>query len=292
MFLHILSIIAPIAACAAVGFLWGRSGRPYDAPFVTRLVMNVGAPFLILSSFQRSQPGVAALSEVGLAAVLVTAGTAVAALAALRILHADTRTYLPPIVFQNTGNMGLPLCLFAFGDSGLALAIVVFMWVSMANFTVGVAIASGERNVARVLRTPLVWATFVSIALSVAGVTLPHWVRNTADILGGLTIPMMLITLGVSLSKLRVKMLSRSALFASMRFVFGCSMGWAISALLGLEGVARGVVILQSSMPPAVFNYLIAARYERGEDEIAGVVVVGTAISTVVIPVVLWMLLR
>jgi len=292
MLVQILSIIAPVAACAVVGFVWGRMGRPYEAPFVTRMVMNVGAPFLVLSSFQKAKPDMAALSEVGLASVAVTLLTAVAAVIILRILRADFRTYFSPVVFQNTGNMGLPLCLFAFGQEGLTLAIVVFMWISTANFTVGVALVSGERNVFRVLRTPLVWATLLSIILALAGVTLPLWIRNTADILGGLTIPMMLITLGVSLSNLKVRAVGRSAIYASLRFAFGISAGWLISEWLGLEGVARGVVILQASMPPAVFNYLIAARYERNEADVAGVVVVGTAMSAVVVPIVLWVLIR
>jgi predicted permease len=292
MLLHILTIIAPVAACAAVGFIWKRTGRPYDAPFVTRLVMNVGAPFLIVSSFQRVQPDIVAVGRVALAASAVTLATAAAALVALRLMRADVRTYLPSISFQNTGNMGLPLCLFAFGEVGMTMAIVVFMWVSLANFTAGVAIASGERNLLRVARTPLVWATILSVGLSVAGVTLPAWIRNTADILGGLTIPMMLITLGVSLAGLEVRTVARSVLIASMRFGFGFAAGWMAAEVFGLDGIARGVVILQSSMPPAVFNYLIAARYERNEAEVAGVVVVGTVMSAAVVPAVLWFLLR
>ena len=291
MFIAILSIIAPVVVCVLVGFLWTRTGRPFDTPFVTRLVMNVGAPFLILSSFQKTSPSAAELAEVGLAAVCITAVTAVVAIVVLRLLRANLKTFFPAIVFQNTGNMGLPLCLFAFGDAGLSLAIVVFMWVATINFTVGVAIASGERNLLRTLRTPLVWATFLSIALALAGISLPLWLRSTADILGGLTIPMMLITLGVSLSNVKVTAVVRSAGFASLRFLLGCSIGWLISEAFGLTGVARGVIILQSSMPPAVFNYLIAARYERDVSEIAGVVAVGTVMSIGVVPVVLWLLL-
>jgi len=291
MIVNILTIIAPVAACIAAGYLWSRTGHDYDTTFVTRLIMNLGAPFLVLSSFQEARPSLGAIGEVGLAAVCVTLVTAVATLLVLRLLRLDYRTYFPPVVFQNTGNMGLPLCLFAFGDAGLALGIVVFVWVSLMNFTVGVAIASGQRSVAKVLRTPLVWATLLSLVLAVTGVTLPAWIRNTAKILGDLTIPMMLITLGVSLARLSVSAFPRSAAIASMRFGFGFAAGWLVAAAFGLEGVARGVVILQFSMPPAVFNYLIAARYQRNSDEVAGVVVTGTVMSAVVVPLVLLVLL-
>lgn len=291
MISSIFTIIAPVAVCIAAGYLWSRTGKAYDTTFVTRLVMNLGAPFLVLSSFQEARPSLEAIGQVGLAAVSVTTLTAVAALGLLRVLRLDLRTYLPVVVFQNTGNMGLPLCLFAFGEAGLALAIVVFVWVSLMNFTLGVAIASGQRSVARVLRTPLVWATLLSLVLAVSGVTLPMWIRSTARMLGDLTIPMMLITLGVSLARLSVSALPRSLVVASMRFGLGLAAGVLVVAVLGLEGVARGVIVLQFTMPPAVFNYLIAARYEHNSDQVAGVVVTGTAMSAVVVPLVLWILL-
>jgi predicted permease len=215
MIFSIFTVIAPVAVCIAAGYLWSRTGHDYDTGFVTRLIMNLGAPFLILSSFQESQPSPEAIGEVGLAAVSATVVTAVVALALFRMLRLDWRTYFPPVVFQNTGNMGLPLCLFAFGTAGLALGIVVFVWVSLLNFTVGVAIASGQRSITRVLRTPLVWATLVSLVLAVAGVTLPAWIRNTSKMLGDLTIPLMLVTLGVSLARLPVRAFPRSAAIAS-----------------------------------------------------------------------------
>jgi len=292
MIYNIFTIIAPVAVCIAAGYLWSRTGKGYDTTFVTRLIMNLGAPFLVLSSFQEARPSLDAIGEVGLAAVCVTTLTAAAALLLLRVLRLDLRTYFPSVVFQNTGNMGLPLCLFAFGESGLALGIVVFVWVSMMNFTFGVAIASGQRSVTRVLRTPLVWSTLLSLVLAIAGVTLPLWIRNTAKMIGDLTIPMMLITLGVSLARLSVSALPRSLTVASMRFGLGLAAGVLVATVLGLEGIARGVVVLQFSMPPAVFNYLIAARYDHNSDEVAGVVVTGTAMSVVVVPLVLWVLLR
>jgi predicted permease len=292
MILQILSIIAPVAACAAAGFAWGRLRRPYDVAMATRLVMHVGAPCLVVSSFQKSALSRAALAEVGLAAVCVSVGVAVLALAALRLARLPLRTFLPSVVFQNTGNMGLPVCLFAFGDTGLALAIVVFLWVATANFTIGIAIYSGEHHIGRFLRTPLVYATALALVLVLTGWRLPVWAARTVEILGGLAIPLMLLTLGFSLAGLRVRSLSRGFLVGAMRFVFGFGVGLGVAHAFHLTGVARGVVILQASMPPAVINYMMAERYRRSPEDVAGVVSVATLLSLVVLPVVLWFLLR
>lgn len=293
MIIRLFSIIAPVFACAAIGYLWARSGRPFDTQFVTRLIMNVGAPCLIISSFA----GIgtidhAALARVGVAALvgLLLIGSATAVV--LRALKLDARTFLPSVTFQNSGNMGLPLCLFAFGQAGLSLAIVVFLVISTANFTVGVAIVSGEGSPAKVLRLPLVWAAAIAVVLVLTGWTLPVWISNTVHIMGGLTIPMMLLTLGVSLASLRVDTVAQSFLFALLRFGFGFGAGVLVSHMLHLTGVARGVVVLQSSMPPAVFNYLLAARYNRSPERVAGIVVVSTVASLAVLPAVLWFLIR
>jgi len=293
MILRLFSIIAPVFACAAIGYGWARSGRPYDTQFVTRLIMNVGAPFLIISSFaDAGSIDRGALASVGLATVLIVVSIGTVTALLLRALKLDLHTFLPSVTFQNSGNMGLPMCLFAFGHEGLSLAIVVFLVVSTFNFTVGVGIASGERNPARLLRMPLLWAAAVAVTLVATGWTLPVWIANTVHIMGGLTIPMMLLTLGVSLASLRVDTMAQSFFFALVRFGFGFAAGVLVAHVLHLTGTVRGVVILQSSMPPAVFNYLMAARYNRSPERVAGIVVVSTVASLAVLPAVLWFLLR
>ncbi len=293
MLLRLFSIIAPVFACAAIGYVWARMRRPYDTQFVTRLIMNVGAPCLIISSFSKAD-GLdrSALGSVGLATAMVVGLVAVAAIVIMRVARMDTRSYLPSVVFHNSGNMGLPLCLFAFGSDGLSLGIVVFLVVATLNFTVGVAIVSGERHPGRLLRMPLLWAAAIAIALVLGGWRLPVWIDSTVEIMGGLTIPLMLLTLGVTLGNLRIEMLGRSVIVAAMRFGLGFGAGLLVAELLRLEGVTRGVVILQASMPSAVFNYLMAARYDRSPEHVAGVVVVTTLLSFLTLPAVLWFLLR
>ena len=292
MFVRILGIIAPVFLCVLVGHIWTRTGRPFETRFVTRLIMNVGAPFLILSAFNRSQLQKDALAEIGIAVVTVSAIVAVLTLAVLRIFRADIRTYFGSLVFWNSGNMGLPICLFAYGDVGMSLAIVVFMWVMMLNFTLGVTIVNNENNIVRLLRMPFIYAIIIALALSISGNDLPSWLADTADILGGLTIPLMLLSLGASLSALNVTMLPRSIGFAILRFAIGFGAGVLVTELFGLTGPARGVIILQATMPSAVFNYLIAARYERDAAAVAGVVVATTVMSFVVLPFALWFVLK
>lgn len=291
MLADLFAIIAPVFVCAGIGLVWARSGRPFDSDVVTALTTLVGTPCLVLSS----------LLGVGLELQVVgtVAATAFAALAAfaavgwtvLRVLGLPARSFLPALIFPNTGNMGLPLCLLAFGENGLALAIGFFTVCAVGQFTVGTAIASGSASLRNLARNPIVYALGVALVFMLTGTRPPEWALNTVELLGGMTIPLMLITLGISLARLRVSSMKRSLGLSVLRLGLGFGVGLGLATLLGFEGAARGVVILQASMPTAVFNYLFAQHYRTAPEEVAGMVVISTSLSFLSLPLLLWYVL-
>jgi predicted permease len=291
MLVRLFAIVSPILICAAIGYAWARSGRDFDTRFVARLIMAIGAPFLIVYSMSEVDVDRGAMTSLGLALLCVLAAVAVTGAVILRLLGMSVRDYLNPVVFPNTGNMGLPLCLFAFGQEGLSLGLVVFVVVSITHFTVGLAMVSGESHPLKLLANPIVWASAVGAVLLFTGWELPEFAANTAQIMAGLAIPLMLLTLGVSLAKLKVKRFLRSLILAVMRLGLGFAAGLAVAHAFGLEGTARGVLILDATMPAAVFNYMLAERYHRAPDEVAGAVVISTALSFVSLPLLLLYLL-
>jgi predicted permease len=253
--------------------------------------MNVGAPFLIISSLTKTQIEKSALGEVGLAVLCALVILGLVGYLLLRLFRLEARSFLGALLFPNTGNMGLPLCLFAFGPEGLSLALVVFVLVSTTHFTVGVAILSGRNDLRQFVTNPIVWSTVAGLVLLWTGWKLPVFARNTLDVMAGLTIPLMLLALGVSIANIKVAAFSRSLIIALMRLGLGFGAGLLVTSLFGLTGAARGVVILDVAMPVAVFNYLLAEQYNRAPDEVAGAVVVSTLLSFITLPLLLWYLL-
>ena len=284
-------IIAPVFVVAAIGFGWARAGMPFDTEFTTTLVSNLSFPCLIVATLAKLDVDPAAFSQMAWAGVLTVLATGAIAAVVLKAFGRPQPVYWPPLVFGNVGNMGLPLCLFAFGEEGLALGIIFFTVFVAIQFTLGISVAAGQLSARTLVRTPLVWACLLGIALQLGGIGLPHWVDNTIGLVGDLAIPMMLLTLGVALANLKVTSLWRSALMSLGRLGLGLGVGLAIAEILGLEGAARGVLILQSAMPVAVLNYLFAARYDRSPEEIAGLVLVSTALSFVTLPALLLIVL-
>jgi len=287
----IASIIAPVVIVALIGFLWARSGSKFDTGMITQIVMMVGTPCLVLDTFLRVRPSAEVFGEMALAGLGLFAGFTLLALAVLLPARLSLRDYLGALVFPNMGNMGLPLALFAFGEQGLALAIVLFCMSSVGNFTIGSAIAAGRMDPKSMARMPILYAVAVALALSMSGYEPPLWFVNTAALLGGLTIPLMLVALGVSLARLKPRGLAKSALLSLVRMGGGFAVGLGVAWLFGLEGAARGVLIMHATMPTAVFNYLFAERYGRAAPEVAGMVMVSTLLSFVTLPLLLWYLL-
>jgi predicted permease len=227
-----------------------------------------------------------ALATVAALGVLAVLGSLL--LAGVRL---PRHTFLGPLVFMNAGNMGLPLCLFAFGDAGLTLGVTFFAVGALAQFTVGIVLWSGRLKVMEVVRTPLAWAAVLAVLVLVTGTPVPEWLQRTTSTLGGFTIPLMQFTLGVSLAGLRPRRLPRAFGLAVARFGLGLAVGIGLASAFGLEGVAWNVFVLDCAMPVAVFNYLRAQRYGRSPDDVAGLVVVSTLLSFLTVPVLLaWLL--
>ncbi|MEX2453387.1 MAG: AEC family transporter [Rhodospirillaceae bacterium] len=285
------AIVGPVLICVGLGILWAKMGTPFDARLITSLVYDIGAPCLILATFQKVQLSPAALGELALATLACYAIFTAIGWGLLRSLRLDLPSYLPSLIFPLTGSMGLPVCYFAFGDEGLALAIVFFTFGAIGTFTLGAAIAEGSWSLRRLARTPVIYAVALAVTLQLTETRLPEWVFNTVDLLGGMVIPAQLIALGVSLLSLRAGGFGRSAALGVFRLAMGVAVGVAVAEAFGLEGPARAVVVLQSAMPVAVSNYLFAQKFNRRPEEVAGMVIASTVVSFATLPFLLLLVL-
>ena len=287
----IFAVIAPVFLCAAVGVIWARRGVAFETEFVTRLVTNVGFPCLIFFSLVKMDLDWTTFGQMAFASLITTLAFGLAAAPMLRAAKLDLRAFLPSMMFANTGNMGLPLCLLAFGEEGLALAISYFVVSALLLFALGPAISSRSARITEAFRTPLIWSTLAALAVMYLDLPVPAWLMKTIELLGGFAIPLMLITLGVSLAELKWHSLPRSLGLALLRLGMGFLVGWGTAHLMGLEGAARGVLIIECAMPVAVFNYLYAQKYETQPVDVAGAIVVSTALGFATLPALLWFIL-
>lgn len=291
MFEQLFSIIAPVLICAALGYGWARLGRPYNTEMVTHLVSAVGVPCLVFTTLVNVEVELSALGEMAVATVVSLVAMGVVGVAVLKLWGQSVRAFLPTIIFPNTGNMGLPLALLAFGEEGMALAVAYFTICIIAQFTGGVAISSGATSLQALVRVPAIYAMVLALVFKITQTDVPAWAGNTVEILSGFTIPLMLITLGISLHQLKIGALGKSLGLAVLRMVLGFAVGLGLAEVMGFDGAMKGVLILQTTMPVAVFNYLFAARYNTDPETVAGAVVLSTVASFATLPALLWFVL-
>ncbi|QNI03818.1 AEC family transporter [Halomonas sp. SH5A2] len=291
MLAELFAVMAPVLAGAGLGFTWVRLGQPYPVDFVTRLVFNIGTPSLVLASLAGAEIDASTFGRTMLATALVIICMAGATFFVAKLLRRDWRVLLSPMMYPNTGNMGLPVVLYAFGSAGFVYGITVMVTVSLFQFTVGTMLASRGNPLKSLAKTPTVYAIAIAMALLLTDTELPLWLANSVDLMSGFTVPLMLITLGVSLASIQVKSLRSGLGFSLVRIPLAATAAWLIADLMGLPPLAQGILVLQMSMPVAVFNYLFAQRAKREPAYVASLVFCSTLLSLFYLPLLLaWLM--
>ncbi|WP_106477422.1 AEC family transporter [Phytohalomonas tamaricis] len=290
MFAQLFAVMAPVLAGAGVGFFWVKFKQPYPTEFITKLVLNVGTPCLIIGSLSQTHIDIEAFKDMTLATLLVVAIMALigAALAYWRKL--EWQTVVPAMAFPNTGNMGLPISLYAFGQQGFGYAVAVFVVMSLLQFVVG-SLTASKRPLRSIVRTPTIYAIVIALIMMAYGITLPQWLANSVELLAGFTIPMMLITLGVSLASIRARNIGVGVSFGLMRVAIAAVISLAIGWALSLPEQEMAQLMLQMCMPVAVYNYLFALKAGRSPEKVASLVLCSTLLSFLYLPILLsWVL--
>jgi len=285
--LTVAEIVAPVFLLATLGFTWVKLGYEYRLDFVTKLAMTIGVPCLIFVTLMQADIEKQALAAMAAATVSAYAIVIISFFTILMLFKLDRQTFLAPLSFGNTGNLGLPLALFAFGELGLGYAVVVFAIMAIISFTFGIWLVSGGGNPLRSLKEPLVGASLSGGLFLWMGWETPTLITNTLSLIGQLGIPLMLITLGVALARLTPSGIRRMVWLSALKLVICVAVAWPIGLWFELNDVAFAVLVLQIATPVGVTSYLLAEKYGADADSVAGLVVVSTLMGVGFLPLIL-----
>ncbi|MEQ9693060.1 AEC family transporter [Shimia sp. SDUM112013] len=289
--LTVLEITAPVFLLAGVGFTWVKVGFEYRIQFVTQLAMTLAVPCLIFTALMKTEADIVALGQLAIAGTLSYAAVGVVGWALLALIGLNLRTYLAPFIFGNTGNLGIPLALFAFGQAGLERAVVLLAVSAVLSFTIGIWLVAGRGAFGKILKEPMIGATLLGALFLWQGWETPSFLTNTLDLIGQMAIPLMLITLGVAVARLTPGRVVTAIGLSFAKLVICAVIAWGMASWFALEDVSFGVLVLQISTPVAVTAYLLAEKYGADSESVAGFVVVSTLISIAGLPLLLALLL-
>lgn len=279
--------VAPIIAIASVGFVWRLAGRAYPREFISTLVMNISGPCLVVSSLSHVRTGLHQFADVGLASIVALTVAFSLAFGLIKGCNWGRRSYLPMLVFGNSGNLGLSVCYFALGPQGLALGTVYFVINLCAQILLIPALLLNDAPWSKIAKSPIVYAGLVGTALMWLGLELPQWAQRAGQTLGATAIPLMLISLGHTLADFDAHHLRAAFRWAILRLAVGLAAGIAAVWLFALHGTPAAVVIIEASMPTAVFTYLMAEKYGGASEMTAHVIFLSTLMYIGVLPLLL-----
>ena len=291
LILTVFQIVAPVFILAAIGFTWVKIGWSYEIEFVTRLAMTLSVPALIFVALMKANISADTLSNLFLSSLIAYLFLALIFWITGKIFKLNMATYWAPLIFGNTGNLGLPLAMFAFGEVGLGYAVVVFAVMAIGSFSIGVWMVSGGGSINKVFKEPMVWATLLGALFLIQGWQTPKWATNTLELLGQMAIPLMLITLGVALARLKINLISRAIILSILKLCVSVGVAWIIGIYFELNDISFAVLVMQIATPVAVTSYLLAQKYGADANEVAGLVIASTALSVFALPVLLGILL-
>lgn len=281
-----LNALFPVIFCAALGLGLALRTTLLDAPALSKLVTLIGLPALILSALLGMKTPIWVVSDTLLAIIAVLVVSAVLGAAGLKLAGLEVRGYLSMLVNPNTGNLGIPLVFALLGQEALIHAVVISTVVQISHFTLGVWLLSGQFSLKAILSNASIIALIVGIAWVATGWHTPAVVTNTVDLLAGMTIPVMLLLLGKSLSTIDLRELGRLGTIAGLsagRVLLGLGSALAVVAVLPLEPLVAKTLLIQATMPVAVISYILASHYSGPKDDIAAVILVSMPLSLIVV---------
>ncbi|MDP7150528.1 MAG: AEC family transporter [Paracoccaceae bacterium] len=287
----VLQIVAPVFLLAGIGFAWVKAGFDYPTEFVTKLSMTFALPCLIFVSLMQTEIDPTALTALALASIAAYAVLAVVFWTGIKLAGMRTDVFVAPMIFGNTGNLGLPLALFAFGQIGLSYAVVILAVMSVMAFSFGIWLVSGGGSLWKVVKEPIVAATLLGALFLWQGWETPEFLTNSIQLAGQMAIPLMLITLGVAVARLSPEHMAKATIISAVKLVVSVAVATGVAQFFVLDQIAYAVLVVQVATPIAVTSYLVAQKYGAEAETVAGLVVASTLLSVGYLPLLLVFLL-
>ena len=295
IYIKLFEVLFPVFFVVGIGYYLGKTNPKIDTTFITSFAANIGTPAMVIYAITSTGINFEIFRDYFWYYLLAIGLFALVGIFNLYLLKTkDIVRELPPLIFPNTGNMGLPICMFAYGSKGLGVSASITSLIILCHFTLGVFLADRKFNLNVILKNPPFYAIIFSAIMLFYGIKMPVFVVNTTEWLMYVTIFLILMSLGIALTRLKVFSLSNALISSFTRMIIGPAIGFLLIFIFDLKGFAAGVLLIQCSMPSAVLNYLVGSIYSPKKivDSIASTIVVSTLISFVTIPIVVYIALR
>ncbi|MDC0530380.1 AEC family transporter [Pelagibacteraceae bacterium] len=290
LYLKLIDVLFPVFFVIGIGYYLGKKNPNINTDFITTFAGNVGTPAMIFYTITTTGVTLSVFTEYFIYALIIIGGFSLVGILFLLLLKKDFISELPPLILPNTGNMGIPICLFAYGAAGLGVASAIASVVILLHFTLGVLLAKKSFSLEILIKNMPIYGIIISVIFLYFELDVPGYLENTTFLLTYATIFLVLMSLGIALSRLKVVSWTHASILGAVRVIIGPIIGFGLIKYLNLNGFAAGVLLIQSCMPSAVLTYLVGSMYSEKKvvDSVASVIVTSTIMSFITIPIIVY----
>ena len=294
IYIKLFEVLFPVFLVIGIGYWYGKKDPKFDTKFITTLAGNIGLPCIIFYSLTTSNVDLSVFLRFFFYIFLYVVLFSILGVLVLKILNKDIYRLLPPLILPNTGNMGIPICLFAYGKMGLAIAAAITSVIVIFHFSLNILLASRKFSFKLLVNCVSIYALIISLFFVYFEIPTPNFIENATFLISYSTIFLVLMSLGIALSNLQIFSFKESLIFSFTRIIIGPLIGFGFVKFFNLSGIEAGVMFIQTSMPSAVLTYLIAKMYSPKNiiDNIASTVVLSTFLSFITIPIIVFLSLK
>ena len=292
--IRLFEVLFPVFLSIGIGYWYGKKDAKFDTNFITTFSGNIGLPCIIFYSLTFSDIDFDIFLKFSVLTFVYVGIFSIIGIIVLKLLNRDIVRLLPPLILPNTGNMGMPLCLFAFGIKGLAIATAITSTILILHFSLGILLASRKFSIQPLIKCVPVYAILFSLFFVYYKIPAPKFLENATFLIGYSAIFLVLVSLGVALTKLKVFSFKETLIYSLIRVLVGPIIGFAFVKYFKLTGVEAGVMFIQASMPSAILTYLVAEMYSPKEitDSIASTVALSTFLSLFTLVLIVFLALK
>jgi malate permease and related proteins len=288
MLLRVIEILFPMFFVVFAGYLCARrTGINMGA--INRANLEYFAPALVFSALVDIPLGSRQLN-LTYASIIAVLFPGLLMLVLCRIKQLDIKTWLPPHMFRNCGNLAIPLFMYTFGDASMGDAVLLMVISTSLQMTVGLFIINGfsQQGFIQLAKAPIIYATVAALMINFSGLIIWQPLKEACNLLGKSSIPLMLFSLGSQLIYLNRADIKIGLTSTATSLLTGAVTFAMINYIIPLPLVEQQMMVLFTMLPPAVMNFLFAERYKLDSKAVAAMVLYGNLLSILTMPVLLW----
>jgi len=286
----VIKLLSRVFLFAFIGYFVGKIRARFIRPLVT-VVINGSLywliPFFFFLSMWESSASLLVAQKVALIGGLVVIACGLMAYLFSVIYGVEFRQICLPIMFMNAIYLPIPINTLFFGNEGMTYSVIYSLAVAILHFTVGIYLVSRKEHFLEIIRMPFIYAALVGVVLNIAKVGIPLVLVHISQWLKYVTLPAMLCLVGYQLNFIRLQQFRLVNIGVLLRVGGGFLVALVLVKLLDFSGPGASVSLISSAMPSAVLTYILAKKYDADPDFAAGMILAGTLVSIVTVPLII-----